>query len=79
MILNWSQRKEWRFSLPLWIVRRFGLADDNYNFNPMAILFRGLRYPFVYRYFYAFRDAKHGNMEALHRLEEHMFTETDAL
>ena len=74
VVLNWSERSEWRSSLPVWIVRRFGTADDNFNFNPMLILFRGLRYPFVCRYCFAFSDARHGNMDALHRLEEHMFT-----
>ena len=46
------ERSDWRSSLPFWIVRRLGTADDNFNFNPMLILFRGLRYPFVYRYFF---------------------------
>lgn len=86
VVLNWSERSEWRSSLPVWIVRRFGAAEDTFsfnpddrlNFNPMLILFRGLRCPFVYRYFYAFRDAKHGNMDALHRLEEHMFRQLEA-
>ena len=78
VVMNWSERSKWRSSLPFWLVRRFGTAYDNFNFNPMFILFRGLRYPFVYRYFYAFRDAKHGNMDALHRLEEHMFGQLEA-
>ena len=78
VVLNWSERSKWRSSLPVWIVRRFGTADDNFNFNPMLILFRGLRYPFIYRYFFAFRDAKHGNMDALRKLEEHMFTQLEA-
>ena len=75
--LNWSQRKAWPRSLPVRIFRRFGLSDDNSNFNPSLILFRGVRHPFVYRYFYAFRDAKHGRSEALRRLEEHMFGQFD--
>ena len=76
--LNWSERKQWQTSLPVRIFRRFCMEDDNFNFQPSVVLFRGLRYPFVYRYFFAFRDAKHGNMAALRRLEEHMFTQFEA-
>ena len=78
VILNWSERSKWESSLPVRIFRRFGMAGGHLNFNPSVILLRGLRYPLVYRYFYAFRDAKHGNMTALRHLEEHMFAELDA-
>jgi hypothetical protein len=73
VLLNWSERKRWRWSLAVLIHRRFGIGDDNFNYNPMLIIFRGLRYPYVYRYFHAFRDAKHGNTAALRKLEGHMF------
>ncbi len=63
LVLNWSERGSWGKSLEVRIYRRFGIGDDNFNFNPMLIYFRGLRYPFLYRFFFAFRDAKHGNRE----------------
>lgn len=78
VVLNWSERKQWRASLPVRIFHRFGMGYEESNFEPSVVLFRGLRYPFVYRYFFAFRNAKHGNMEALRRLEEHMFTQLEA-
>ena len=53
----------------------FIVVGPGTNFNPALILLRGLRHPYVYRYYYAFRDAKHGNMEALRRLETHMFAQ----
>lgn len=73
VVLNWSERGSWQNSLEVRIFRRFGIGDDNFNFNPLLIYFRGLRYPLLYRCFFAFRDAKHGNPEALQRLERHMF------
>jgi len=78
LILNWSERSTWRNRLEVNIFRRFGIDDDNFNFNPLVIYFRGLRYPLIYRYFFAFRDAKHGDHDALQRLEDHMFAQFDA-
>jgi len=78
IVLNWSEHKKWRRSLPVRIFHRFGIGGNDFNFNPSLILFRGLRHPFVYRYFFAFRDAKHGNMDALRKLERHMFAQLDA-
>ena len=76
VILNWSERKTWPRSLPSRLFYHFCcIWNENRNFNPAVILFRGLRYPYVYRYYYAFRDAKHGRPEALHELEAHMFRE----
>ncbi len=76
VILNWSERKTWSRSLPRRLFYRFCYVwSENRNFNPAVILFRGLRYPYVYRYYYAFRDAKRGHPEALHELETHMFRE----
>ena len=73
VFLNWSERGSWQDSLEVRIFRRFGIRDDNFNFNPLLIYFRGLRYPLIYRCYFAFRDNKHGNPEALQQLERHMF------
>jgi hypothetical protein len=78
VILNWSERGSWRNRLEVRIFRRFGIGDDNFNFNPLMIYFRGLGYPLIYRYYFAFRDAKHGNREALERLEGHMFAQMES-
>jgi hypothetical protein len=77
VVLNWSEWRKWRASLPVRIFRYFGEGGDNFNFNPALILFQGLRYPLVYRYYYAFLDAKHDNVEALQRLELLMFEQLE--
>ncbi|MCH8147469.1 MAG: hypothetical protein IH987_05670 [Planctomycetes bacterium] len=75
VVLNWSKRNEWKKSLPVRLFRRFGAISQIDNLCPMLIQLRGLRYPHVYRYRYAFRDAKHENFEALNRLERQMFAQ----
>ena len=78
VVLNWSERSTWRNELAVMIWRRFGVCFNESNVNPLVILFRGLAYPYVYRFFYAFRDAKHGNRDALRRLEDHLFAQIDS-
>ena len=73
IVLNWSQRKQWRFSLASEMHGHY--CGQNQNYNPAAVIPRGLRHPLVFRFFYAFRDAKHGNREALEWLEKRLFAE----
>ena len=83
VVLNWSERKSWDKSLPVRLFRYYvtGRWGDyeirQKDINPAFILFRGLRYPHVYRYHQAFRDRKHGHPEALRQLEDRMFAEID--
>lgn len=74
IILNWSERKHWRlWTLP---VRLFGYvttADDGIPWIPCVIILRGVRYPWVCYFHQAFRDAKHGRIELLQRMESEMF------
>ncbi len=70
-MLNWSDRRKWEKNLPVRVFRHFCGTHENYC--PSIILFQGLRHPLVYRFFYAFRDYKHGDEEALRRLENHLF------
>ena len=72
-ILNWSQHTQWGKSAYAKAFYRFCGTRENYC--PCVILFRGLRYPLVFRFFYAFRDAKHGDEAALKALEERMLKE----
>jgi hypothetical protein len=72
-ILNWSQHTQWESTIYTRAFHRFcGFSE---NFCPSVILFRGLRYPLVFRFFYAFRSARHGDEAALKTLEERMFKE----
>ena len=78
IILNWSNRKSWSRSLPVRLFRYFCAPGDNFNFNPALILLRGIKHPYIYRYYYAFHDAKHGRPGVLHGLEGHMFSQLAA-
>ncbi len=71
VILNWSERRSWTRSLPVCLFNYFCARQE--NFNPALILLRGIRHPYVYRYYYAFHDAKHGHPEVLQSLEADMF------
>jgi hypothetical protein len=76
VVLNWSGRASWRSSLAVRVFRRFGAGRR--NFNPVVVVFRGLRQPHVFRFFYAFRQADAGRREYLERLETQMFEALDA-
>ncbi len=74
IILNWSQRKNWTHSLAIRLFRYYLEGSTNaIDYNPAVLLLRGLKHPYLYRYFYAFRDAKHGRTNALTTLEAQMF------
>ena len=45
------------------------------NYNPAVLVFRGLRRPAVYRFYYAFQQAKHGRTQYLDALEAELFRE----
>jgi hypothetical protein len=68
--LNWSERASWRPTLAARLFRRF--CGRKRNFNPAVVVFRGLRQPHVFRFFYAFQEVKAGRREYLHRLESEL-------
>ena len=73
-ILNWSDRTTWRRSDPA--VRLFHwFLGTKADFNPGVILLRPFRRPLVFRFYPAFRNAKHGNEAGLKALEERLFAE----
>jgi hypothetical protein len=72
--LNWSQRSEWPWSLEVRLFKHF-VASSRRNFNPAVLVFRGLRRPAVYRFFYAFQEANRGRPQYLHMLEDELFIE----
>jgi hypothetical protein len=69
--LNWSERNQWPDTLEVRLFRRFCLAE--HNFNPAVLVVRGLRAPLVFRFYYAFHEAKHGNPQYLKELETELF------
>jgi hypothetical protein len=70
-VLNWSQRASWHNSLAVRLFRHF--CGTQRNFNPAVVVFRGLRYPLVFRFFYAFQEARTGRSQYLAQLESQMF------
>ncbi|MFH1267504.1 MAG: hypothetical protein ABIK89_17410 [Planctomycetota bacterium] len=70
IVLNWSERRKWRFNLPTVAFRHFGGYRE---FNPMALVFRPFRWVKIFRFFKPFRDFKHGKPDALHKMESEFF------
>lgn len=68
---NWSRRAEQRGSLEFRVFAHF--CGDTRNFNPAVVVFRGLRQPQVFRFFYAFREARAGRPWYLEQFEAQMF------
>jgi hypothetical protein len=71
VVLNLSDRGTWESVLSLRLFRRF--CGNWRNFNPAVVVFRGLRQPFVFRFFYAFQQVKAGRRQYLETLESQMF------
>lgn len=70
VVLNWSQRTGWRFSLARMVFYHFGGWRA---FNPLAVVFRPFRLTHTFRFLQPFRDFKHGRPEALHQMESEFF------
>jgi hypothetical protein len=70
IILNWSERKRWRRTLPVLVFRYFG---GYRSFNPMALVFRPFRLVREFRFYEPFKDFKHGNTEALVKMEAELY------
>ena len=66
VILNWSQRKRWRFSLARLAFHHFA---GYRQFNPLAVVFRPFHRSRIFRFWQPFRDFKHGKPQALHQME----------
>lgn len=66
-ILNWSERKHWgSFNLAVWLFRFYAGGRE---YNPLGLIIHPLWGPKVFRFWRAFRDFKHGNIDALQRQE----------
>ncbi len=66
LVLNHSERKQWKLSVAMNV---FDFFCGSINYCPSVLIFRGFRYPKIFRFFYAFKDAKHNNTDALEKLE----------
>jgi hypothetical protein len=70
IVLNWSERRSWHSDLAVRVFRRF--CGEWHNFNPAVVVFRGLREPYVFRFFYAFQEVKANRRQYLETLEAQM-------
>lgn len=72
VVLNWSERRRWRWwSLSAAVFYFFGGSRE---FNPLAVVVRPFRWGRTFRFWRAFRDAKHGNQHALQLVETRFFS-----
>ena len=72
VVLNWTDRAQWAQSLEVRLFNHF--INARLNFNPAVLVLQGLERPLVFRFFYAFQQAKHGRTEYLNELEEELFS-----
>jgi hypothetical protein len=72
VVLNWSERKQWRYSLAVVTFRFFGGRRE---FNPLAIVFRPFAWPRQFRFYGPFKAFKHGRLEEVEQMRR-AFLET---
>ena len=70
VILNWSERINWKNSLAVLAFRYFGGFR---NFNPIGMIFLPFRFVKTYRFFEAFKEFKHGNHKNVEKLKKELF------
>ena len=75
-VLNWSERKQWRYSLAVALFWFFGGSRD---FNPLAIVFQPLAWPRRFRFYRAFQAFKRGRPEDVERMRDQLFELLDDL
>jgi hypothetical protein len=76
VVLNWSERQRWRFSMPVLLFRCFGGERE---FNPLAVVFQPFRWPRRFRFYKPFKAFKHGRPEEVERLRGELFELLDAI
>ena len=72
VVLNWSERRRWSWSLAQCLFWFYGGAK---HYNPLAVVMRPFGRARVFRFWPAFRDAKHGRLESLQQLETEFLNE----
>jgi hypothetical protein len=74
VILNWSERRNWKNSLAVLAFQYFG---GYRNFNPIGMIFRPLRFVKTYRFFVAFKEFKHGDPRNVEKLRKNLFDDIE--
>jgi hypothetical protein len=76
VVLNWSERKRWPYSLSVALFRFFGGTRE---FNPLAIVFEPLAWPHRFRFYRPFLAFKQGRAEEVEQMRCELLEMLDRL
>ena len=76
VVLNWSDRKQWSYSLPVALFRFFAGTRE---FNPLAIVFQPLAWPRRFRFYGPFKAFKHGRHQEVEDMRSQLLEILDRL
>ena len=76
VVLNWSERKQWPYSLS---VALFGFFAGRREFNPLAVVFQPLAWPRRFRFYRPFQAFKHGRPEEVEEMRRDLLKLLDGL
>lgn len=70
ILLNWSEQRSWKSSLPVLAFNYFAGARD---FNPIGIVLRPFHFAKIYRFYKAFQEFKHGDARSVEAMKDQFF------
>ena len=76
VVLNWSDRRQWSYSLPVALFRFFAGTRE---FNPLAIVFQPLAWPRRFRFYGPFKAFKHGRPQEVEEMRSQLLEVLDRL
>jgi hypothetical protein len=76
VVLNWSERRQWSYSLP---VALFWIFAGGRQFNPLAVVFQPLAWPRRFRFYRPFQAFKHGRPQEVEEMRRDLLTLLDGL
>jgi hypothetical protein len=75
VVLNWSERKQWSYSLSVALFRFFGGTRE---FNPLAVVFRPFAWPRRFRFYRPFQALKHGRPQEVEDMRRDLLNLLDS-
>src|SRR5262245_12867595 len=75
VVLNWSERRQWSYALPVALFTCFGGRRE---FNPLAVVFAPLAWPRRFRFYRPFQAFKHGRPDEVEAMSRCLFELLDA-
>ena len=76
VVLNWSERKHWPYSLATAV---FHVFAGTRNFNPLAVVIEPLAWPRYFRFYRPFQAFKHGRPEEVEQMLRRLLDVLDRL